>query len=209
MRTISLLAVYGAASTLLSCAESTPPTAPPGLEASAAAVNGGLSICSWGLGDFTGNGDLGYLSSVMNEDGTYQVNFYSTDATSFIDSKPTAGLATVYRDTLVVVNGSLPATEHSYSSGGTTAITLALDLRLVVTPRQGTGLHPVQGGQGGNAYTRFMGLSGTINGVQIVSGSGLSDVMGVGRFSHFSPPPQRATPFAWYGTNGSVQFCTR
>jgi hypothetical protein len=207
MRPVSLLVVCGAASTLLSCTESTPPTAPPGLEASAAAVNRGLSICSWGLGDFTGNGDVGFLSSAMNEDGTYQIDFYATDVTSFIDSKPTAGLTTVYDDTLVVVKGSLPATEHS--SGGTTAVTLALDLRLVVTPRQGTGLHPVQGGQGGTAYTRFMDLSGTINGVQIVSGSGLSDVMGAGRFSHFSPPPRRATPFTWFGTNGGVQFCTR
>jgi len=209
MRMVSLLALCGATSALLSCSNTTVPTAPAGhIEASAAAINTGLSICSWGLGDFTGNGPLSYLNSSMTEDGTYQITLYSTDGTSLIASKPTAGLTTVYRDTLVLVNGSLPATEQSNSSGESTAITLALDLRLVVTPHQGTGLHAIQGGQGGNAYTRSMTLSGTINGVQISSGSGLSDVMALGRYAHFLPPPRGATPFNWYGLNGAVQFCT-
>jgi hypothetical protein len=204
---VSLLALCAAASALLSCSNSTVPTAPAGhIAASTAAINKGLSICSWGLGDFTG-GDS-YLASRMNEDGTYEIDQYATDAASYITSNATTGLTTVHQDTLVVVKGNLPASEHSYSSGESTAITLALDLRLVVTPHQGTGLHPIQGGQGGNAYTRFMTLSGTINGVQIGSGSGLSDVMALGRYAHFLPPPRGATPFNWYGLNGAVQFCT-
>lgn len=91
---------------------------------------------------------------------------------------------------------------RAHSSGGLTAITLALDLRLVVSPHRGTGLRP------NGYYTRYMNLSGTVNGVQITSGSGLSDVMVAGRYRRFLPPPRRATPFNWYGTNGSVQFCT-
>jgi hypothetical protein len=202
MRTISLFAICGAASALLSCTENGAPTAPArDVEASAGAINSGLSICSWGLADFTGNGPISYLASDMNDDGAYQIVLYSPPgSTSYITSDPTAGLTTVYRDTLVVVNGNLPATEHS--SGGSTAITLALDLRLAVTPHQGTGLRP------NGSYTRFLNLSGTINGVQITSGSGLSDVMVAGQYRRFIPPPRRATPFNWYGTNGSVQFCT-
>lgn|SRR5512146_853016 len=202
MRMIKLVALWGAASTLLGCAENATPTAPVGdVETSAAAINRGLFICSWGLADFTGNGSISYLASDMNDDGTYQIVFYSPPgSTSYITSSPTAGLTTVYQDTLVVVSGNLPASEHS--SGGLTAVTLALDLRLVVSPHRGTGLRP------NGYYTRFMNLSGTVNGVQITSGSGLSDVMVAGRYRRFLPPPRRATPFNWYGTNGSVQFCT-
>jgi hypothetical protein len=209
MRTISLLALCGAASTLLSCTQNTAPTAPAGdVEAAASAINNGLSICSWGLGDFTGNGSISYLVSDMNGEGAYEIVFYSPPgSTSYITSNPTPGLTTVYRDTLVVINGSLPSTEHS--SGGSTAITLAVDLRLVVTPHRGTGLHPVQGGKGGEVYTRYMNLSGTISGVQITSGSGIADVPTMGRNRQLTPPPRRATPFNWlYGLNGSVQFCT-
>lgn len=202
MRTIRVLALCSAASALLSCTENTVPTAPAGdVEASAAAINQGLSICSWGLADFTGNGDISYLASDMNENGAYEIVRYSPPgSTSYITSSPTAGLTTVYQDTLVVVSGNLPASEHS--SGGSTAITLALDLRLVVSPHRGTGLRP------NGYYTRFMNLSGTINGVQITSGSGLSDVLVAGRSRRLIPPPRPATPFTWYGTNGSVQFCT-
>lgn len=202
MRTINLLALCSAPSALLSCTENTTPTAPAGdVEASAAAINKGLSICAWGLADFTGNGTVSYLASDMNDDGTYQIVFYSPPgSTSYITSDPMAGLTTVYKDSLVVVNGNLPAIEHS--SGGSTAITLALDLRLVVSPHRGTGLRP------NGYYTRYMNLSGTLSGVQITSGSGLSDVMVAGRYRRFIPPPRRATPFNWYGTNGSVQFCT-
>ena len=136
-RTIGLLALCGAASALLSCTENTVPTAPAGdVEASAAAINKGLSICSWGLADFTGNGAISYLASDMNDDGAYQTVWYSPPgSTSCVTSSSTAGLTTVYKDTLVVVSGNLPASEHS--SGGSTAITLALDLRLVVTPPSG------------------------------------------------------------------------
>lgn len=206
MRMVSWLALCGAVSATPSCSNSTGPTAPTvGIEASAAATNKGLSICSWGLGDFTGNADA-FLDSHMNEDGTYEIDQYITDAASSFTSEPTPGLTTVYQDTLVVVKGNLPATEHS--SSGDAPVTLALNLRLVVTPQRGTGLHPTQGGQGGNAYTRFMSLSGTINGVQISSGSGLSDVIAVGRFAHFLPGPRGATPFNWFGSNGAVRFCT-
>jgi len=205
-RTIGSLVLSAAASALMSCSESTAPTPPAArMEVSAAAANGGQSICSWGLSDFTGNGE-DFLSSDMNPDQTYQIGFYNTDLVSFIDSKPTAGLTTVFDDTLVVVNGNLPATQY-FPDGTEVAIVLALDLRLVVSPRQGTGLHPEQGGKDGTAYTRFMQLTGTIDGVQISSGSGISDKMSAGRPT--SPPPRGASPSSWFGTNGSVQFCKR
>ena len=74
MRMIKLVALCGAASTLLGCAEKATPTAPVGdVETSAAAINRGLFICSWGLADFTGNGSISYLASGMNDDGTYQI----------------------------------------------------------------------------------------------------------------------------------------
>ena len=201
MRTIRVLALCGGASVLLSCGNDTSSTAPTGdVEASVAAVNQGPSICSWGLADFTGNGDVSYLASDMNEGGAYEIVLYSPPgSTSYITSSPTAGLTTVYQDTLVVISGNLAAIEHS--SGGSTAIGLALDLHLVVSPHRGTGLRP------NGSYTRFMNLSGTINGVQITSGSGLSNVMVAGRGRQLLPPPRRATPFNWFGTNGSVQFC--
>lgn len=202
MRTKSLLALCGAASALMGCTNSTGPTAPAAsVEASAVAIGKGLTICGWGLADFTGNGAISYLSSGMNSDGAYQIVWYAPPgSTAYITSDPRAGLTTVYRDTLVTVNGNLPAVEHS--SGGSTAITLAIDLQLVVAPHRGTGLRP------NGYYTRFMNLSGTINGVQITSGSGLSDVLVAGGNRRFIPPPRSATPFNWYGTNGSVQFCT-
>jgi hypothetical protein len=189
----------------------TSPTAnhgsPP--ELSAAGTNKGLSICSWGLGD-NATGDS-YLDSGMNQDGTYQISQYVNfpglgEPQFYIDSKPTAGLTTVYKDTLVVVKGNLPASSYSSWPWGTpppadtTAITLALDLRLVVTPHRGTGLLPSGG------YTRLMLLSGTINGVEISSGSGISDISGVGRFGHVGA--HGATPFQWSGGNGGVTFCT-
>lgn len=216
MRMIGLIALSGAVGGLLACGNGTAPSAPEGdLSASAAATNKGLSICAWGLADFTGNGPFSYLSSHMNEDGSYDIDQYITDATppAYIISDATAGLTTVYGDTLVVIKGNLPAASYSSWPGPNppptgTPVTLALDLRLLVTPRRGTGLHPLQGGQGGVAYTRYMTLSGTIGGVQITSGSGLSDVMTLGRYAHFSPPPRRATPFDWYGTNGTARFCT-
>src|SRR6266853_3293435 len=86
MRMVSLLALCGATSALLSCSNGTVPTAPAGhIEASTAAINKGLSICLWGLGDFTGSGDS-YLASRMNEDGTYEIDQYATDAASYITS---------------------------------------------------------------------------------------------------------------------------
>lgn len=202
MRTIRVLALCAGASGLLSCGNDPSPTAPAGdVVASVAAINHGLSICSWGLADFTGNGEVSYLASDMNEGGAYEIVWYSPPGSaSYITSSPTAGLTTVYQDTLVVISGNLPATQHS--SGGTTAIALALDLRLVVSPHHGTGLRP------NGYYTRYMNLLGTINGVQITSGSGLSDIMVAGRNRRFLPPPRRATPFDWFGTNGSVGFCT-
>jgi hypothetical protein len=193
-----------------------PSTASTGLRPSAAAANKGLRICAWGLGDFASN--TSFLNSRMSQDGTFEISQYLNDPSAteppgpgqpfIIDSDPVAGLTTVYGDSLVVIQGNLAARSYSSDPLGepppadTTAVTLALDLRLVVTPTRGTGAHPE--GEGGSSFTRFMRLSGTISGLSVGSGSDLTKAPFRGRFGDGGA----ATPFHWFGSNGEVQFCT-
>ena len=179
----------------------------------AAATAKGLSICAWGIAS-----ELSVASRLafsMHKDGTVQIGQYFSfleeppfDLLFYIDSDPVGGLTTVHGDSLVTVQGSMPAS--SYSSvpsadpppSDTVSVTLTLDLRLAVSPRRGTGWHP--DGQGSSTSTRSMILSGTIDGTEIILSSDLAKALPRGRFGEGGA----ATPFNWFGTNGNVQFCT-
>jgi hypothetical protein len=160
------------------------------LEPATRSTKATLEICTWNSSDYAyGNT---YLSIVMHPDRSIQIMQYHGDG-FYIDSDSVAGLTTVYHDTLVVVQGNLPASSYSPPDNfpgspppaDTTAVTLAVDLRYHVGPIQKN----EKGGIGRRRYP--VGLTGTIDGTAIVAGDDL----------------YRNSPFHWSGANGALVFC--
>jgi hypothetical protein len=191
-----------------------PATAANPLDLAAAVSGRGLSICSWALANFATSES--YLAIVMHADRTIEITQYinfpeppSSQPRFYINSEPVAGLVTLQGDSVVLVKGNLPASSYSSPPEGeippsdTTAITLALDLRVTVTPTRGTGWKP--DGQGSFTATRFLRLSGTVDGVQVALAS---EIAKAGFRGRFGDQGGAANPFHWFGSSGDVRFCT-
>jgi hypothetical protein len=176
-----------------------------------ATANPGQQICSWGLGDFTNNDPegLGYLNSGMAADGRYSIlqwTAYAPDGTplGYIVSDPTAGLTTVYGLDSATVRGQLPITVYSSAPGGepapaeTTFTIVPVDLKLTIdrTRDRVVGITP---------HFWVMILNGTINGLAVNSGSGISN-----KESHrFGGGGFKAHPKEWIGGNGNLEVCSK